>query len=182
MNRLSLSALLSSALLLAACTPSGPITGTEQQKAEKLAQIIESGGSGDCTITNLSDQSTTQMIVSGKKMKIIGSDFGGGKKGIMINDTAYFYSWGEGDKEGFKTKLITEKETQPTVTTSAEQDFSPKKAVSEFEDETKFKMDCAKRSVSASEFVPPTTVKFTDTAEFTKNQRDYLNSLPPAEE
>lgn len=165
MNKLVL--VIPAALLFSACNQAGPITGTTTQKAEKLAQIIESGGSADCTVTNFSEKSTTQMIISGKKMKIIGSDFGGGKKGTMINDTVYFYSWGEGDKDGFKTKLVTEKETKATEVVKQDE-FDTEKAIQEFEDETKFKMDCARRNVSASEFVPPSDVKFTDLAELTK--------------
>ncbi len=180
MNKLTL--IIPTALLFAACTPSGPITGTEQQKQEKLAQIISSGGSADCIVTNLSDKSTTQMIISGKKMKIIGSDFGEGKKGTMINDTVYTYTWTEGDKTGFKMKLITEKETKPTTTAQEEQPTAEQTAT-EFEDETKFKTDCAVRNISASEFVPPTSVKFTDLSEINKmNPADYPNNLPTGEE
>ena len=157
-----------SSFALAACTPSGPITGTEQQKQEKLAQIIEAGGSADCIITNLADKSTTQMIISGKKMKIIGSDFGGGKKGTMINDNVYTYTWTEGEKTGFKMKLVTEKETAPTTAAQEEGKVDAEQAAQEFEDETKFKTDCTVRNIGASEFVPPSDVKFTDFSQINK--------------
>ncbi len=177
MNKINLTALLVSSLVLAACTPqAGPITGTEQQKAQKLAQIIESGGKADCKVTNLSDKSSTQIVISGKKMKIVGSDFGQGKKGTMINDGVFNYIWTEGEKTGFKTKLETE---TPTPGKEAKQSQQPQeqvdttKTAESFDDTTKYKMDCATRSINDSEFVPPTSVKFSDFA-------DMLKGLPTA--
>ncbi|MFZ2202648.1 MAG: hypothetical protein WAV56_04640 [Microgenomates group bacterium] len=182
MKKFTLPVLLASAFLFAACTPqAGPITGTEEQKAEKLAQIIESGGSADCTVTNLSDKTTTQMVISGKKMKIIGSDFGQGKKGTMINDTVYSYFWTEGEKTGFKSKLETEKETTPTPAGQEEQ-FDTESTVQSYEDETKFKLDCARRTVSDSEFVPPQEVKFVDPSELNTMTPEELQKLYPVQE
>ena len=169
MKKLTLPTLLASAFLFAACTPSAPITGTEEQKAEKLAQIIESGGSADCTVTNLADKSTTQMVVSGKKMKIVGSDFNEGKKGTMINDAVYSYFWSEGDKTGFKTKLEVEKEAQPTPGASEEKIDTTK-------------MDCSRRNISDSEFVPPAEVKFIDPSELNSLSPEELQKLYPTQE
>lgn len=166
MNKLAL--VISTALLLAACTPTaGPITGTAQQKAEKLSQIIEKGGQADCKVTNLADNSSTQIIVSGKKMKIVGSDFGEGKKGTMVNDGVYNYIWSEGEKTGFKTKIVTDTIT-PTPTSGVKQPEDVSQTAQGFEDETKYKMDCAVRTIPDSEFAPPVEVKFTDFAELMK--------------
>ena len=181
MIKKSLVVLLAS-LILAACTPqAAPITGTEEQKAEKLAQIIESGGSADCTITNLADKSMTQMVISGKKMKIVGSDFNEGKKGTMINDTVYSYFWSEGDKTGFKTKLEVEKETRPTPGASEEKVDTTKTAAG-YEDESKYKMDCSRRNISDSEFVPPSEVKFVDPSQLNQMTPEELQKLYPAQE
>lgn len=181
MKKLSLPVLLTSAFIFAACTPSAPITGTEEQKAEKLAQIIERGGSADCQVTNLSDNSTIQYIISGKKMKLVGNNFGADKKGTMINDTVYFYSWGDGDKTGYKIKLEPEKETQPTGTASPQGDYDTEKTAQEFEDETKFKLDCVSRVITDSEFVPPQAVKFVDPSELNTMTPEELQKLYPQE-
>lgn len=165
MNKLIL--VIPAALLFSACNQAGPITGTTTQKAEKLAQIIERGGQADCKVTNLADNSSTQIIVSGKKMKIVGSDFGEGKKGTMVNDGSFNYIWSEGEKTGFKTKIVTDTIT-PTPTSGVKQPEDVSQTASGFEDETKYKMDCATRTIPDSEFTPPAEVKFTDFSEVMK--------------
>lgn len=168
----NLALLLSVALFLSGCTlfsgQSTPITGTEAQKAEKLAAILASGGQADCTITNLEDKSTTRMVVSGKKMKIVGSDFGEGKKGTMINDSVYSYIWTEGEKTGIKTKL--DPDVSPTPTVADRTDTSDTVASPEtYEDETKYQTDCQRTSVPDSEFTPPADVIFTDLSEMMRS-------------
>lgn len=172
MKKLTLPVLLTSAFIFAACTPSAPITGTEEQKAEKLAQIISSGGTAACKVTNLSDNGTIDYVVSGKKMKVVGSDFGQGKKGTMINDAVYTYFWEEGQASGFKMKNPTEAEIKEGTDKAKqfEQDYDTEKTASMYDDETKYKLDCARRTVSDSEFVPPQAVKFVDPSE--------LNTMP----
>lgn len=160
------------ALILSGCTffPSttSTITGTEQQKSEKLAQIIASGGQADCQVTNLSDKTSTQIIVSGKKMKFIGSDFGEGKKGTMLTDNVYTYVWSEGEKTGFKTKIESEKPTEPAKAENQPAELDSTKTAESYDDETKFKTECTRRVISESEFVAPADVKFTDFAELVK--------------
>ncbi|EKD52641.1 MAG: hypothetical protein ACD_61C00282G0003 [uncultured bacterium] len=161
------------ALFLSGCTlfPSAPITGTEEQKAEKLAQIISSGGQANCKVTNLSDGTGTQIIVSGKKMKIVGSDMGEGKQGTMINDTLYTYIWSEGEKVGYKMKVEAETPEEPTGTPAQPEQFDTNQQTADYEDTTKYKMDCTRGNVSDSEFTPPADVEFTDFA-------DMLRSVP----
>ena len=186
MNKLTF--LLPAALIFSGCTlipgKTTSITGTEQQKAEKLGQIIASGGQADCQVTNLTDNTSTQIIVSGKKMKFIGSDLGGGKKGTMLNDTVYTYVWTEGEKEGFKTKLEVEKPAEPTEDSTQEENLDTTKRAESYDDETKFKTDCTSRSISDSEFTPPADVKFTDFAEIMKGvpQIPSIPSLPYQDE
>jgi hypothetical protein len=176
MNKLFI--LIPAALIFSGCTlfPSqtATITGTEAQKAEKLAQIMASGGQADCQITNLADKSTTQMILSGKKMKFIGSDFGEGKKGTMINDGIYTYIWSEGEKVGFKTKI------EAVTPTDSPDNTTPESVVPDavetaagYDDETKFKTDCIKRTILDTEFTPPADVNFTDLAEMMKALPTY---------
>ncbi len=185
MKKLAL--VIPAALILSGCTlfPSktSSITGTEAQKAEKLGQIISSGGQADCLITNLTDKTTTQIIVSGKKMKFVGSDFGGGKKGSMISDGVYTYVWTDGEKTGFKTKIEPEVSPTPTVAGKPEGEVevtNPSQAAETFEDETKFQTECVKRKISDSDFTPPADVKFTDFAELMKAvpQIPSIPSLP----
>lgn len=158
------------ALFLSGCTlfPSAPITGTEDQKAEKLAQIISSGGQANCKITNLSDDTSTQITVSGKKMKMVGSDLGEGKRGTMINDTLYTYIWNEGEKIGYKMKVESEDRQEPTGAPTQPEQFDTSKQTVGYDDATKYRMDCTRGNVSDSEFTPPADVEFTDFADMLK--------------
>lgn len=174
-NMKKLLTLGSCALLLAACSPTGKITGTPQQQAQTLAQIIASGGTAKCAITDLADNSTVEFSVSGKKMKIVGSEFNEGKKGTMINDSTYTYFWAEGEKNGFKTKNPAEGETSENGTT--EKDFDTQKQASIYDDETKFKMNCTQGQVSDFEFVPPSDVKFVDPSELQNMSPEELQKL-----
>lgn len=164
--------ILPAALILSGCTllpaKTASITGTEKQKAEKLAQIISRGGQADCKVTNLTDKSSTQIIISGKKMKFVGSDFGQGKKGTMINDSVYTYIWSEGEKTGFKSKIEEVKPTGTAQEAPQSPEVDPAKAVADYNDETKYQTDCVLRTISNSEFTPPAEVKFTDFAEMMK--------------
>lgn len=160
------------ALFLSGCTllpaKTASITGTEQQKAEKIAQIIASGGQADCQITNLTDKSTTRMVLSGKKMKFIGSDFGEGKQGTMLNDGVYTYIWTEGEKVGFKTKVEAFEPTKATEDTKQPTEVDATQKAESYDDETKFQTNCIRRNIVDSEFTPPADVTFTDFAEMMK--------------
>lgn len=171
MNKLTL--LLPTALIFSGCTlipaKTTSITGTEQQKAEKLGQIIASGGQADCQVTNLTDKTSTQIILSGKKIKFIGSDFGEGKKGTMLTDSVYTYIWSEGEKVGFKTRLEPEKATEPAEAIPQEESLDTTKKAESFDDDTKYKTECTRRSISESEFIPPADIEFTDFADMMKS-------------
>lgn len=170
MNKLSF--LLPAALIFSGCTlipvKTTSITGTEQQMTEKLGQIIARGGQADCQITNLANRTSTQIIVSGKNMKFVGSDLGDGKNGTMLTDGVYTYVWTEGEKQGFKTKLETEKATEPTQTVPGTTGLDPSQKATSYDDETKFKTECTSRTIFESEFTPPADVKFSDFAEIMK--------------
>jgi len=161
--------ILLTALFLSGCSlsPSAPITGTEEQKAEKLAQIIERGGQADCKVTNLSDNSVVQILISGKKIKMTGSDFGEGKQGTMLNDGVYTYMWSEGASEGYKTKIETENLT-PTPVGQETGQVDTVKQTEGYDDETKYRTDCVRRIIADSEFLPPSNIKFIDPLELMK--------------
>lgn len=172
------------ALILAGCslgsTTSTPITGTEEQKAEKIAQIMSSGGQADCKITNLTDQTSTQMLISGKKIKITGSEMGDGKEGTMLSDSVYTYYWVDGEKTGFKSKIPTEVSPTPTndSTDRYKSQSDPTAQAQSYGDETKFQTDCSRRSIADSEFVPPADVEFTDYSEMMKNIPAMPSGMP----
>lgn len=176
-------------ILLAGCTlaPSTPqtVTGNQAQQAAqqgmKLAQIIQNGGSAVCTITNLSDNSTLQMTLSGKMIKVVGTTTGQ-SKGSMINDGNYVYTWQEGQATGYKTKVPSDsemKETADKTQEPTEEQNSPESEASIYDDTTKYKTDCQEKKVSASEFVPPSDVKFTDTSSFSKMSPEDLQKYLP---
>lgn len=178
MSKVVFPVIVGSALLLAACKPtSAPITGTAEQKAQKLGEIIASGGTAACTITNLTDKSTVDLTVSGKKMKIVGSEMGQGKRGSMINDTTYTYVWEEGSSSGFKFKNPTQDEVSKGQETATQQQADTSKTASTYEDENKYKVDCKQGIVNESEFTPPTEVKFLDQAEMMKLSPQELQKL-----
>lgn len=173
MNKLII--ILPVAVILSGCSllPSSKITGTNEQKAEKLGQIMSRGGQADCKVTNLADNTTQQMTISGKKMKITGANFGDGKMGTLINDTEYSYMWDDASKTGIKTRLAVETPT-PSVT-GTRPEVTPTSQTTEYEDETKYNVDCSTRVIQDSEFIPPADVKFTDLEQMMK----AIPSMPP---
>ena len=143
----------------------------ELKQAEKLAKIIERGGSADCKIVDVADNTKlTVMKVSGKKMRIEGQGFGEGeKKGFMINDGVYTYIWSDGDVNGYKTKLPEEQEIKDDkAKINKQDDVVPPVQVGDYEDETRFKVECKEGKIAESEFIPPSTVKFIDPSEMMK--------------
>lgn len=174
----------SSSILLAGCGPVAPtkITGTEQQKMEKMSQIIASGGSASCTVTNLEDKSVVEYVISGKKIKMTGNKLGGDEKGTIISDTKYIYSWSDGQKTGFKMKNPTEEEIKANAEEAKKfEESDPAREAQTFEDETKFKMECVKRGVPDSEFVPPANVKFIDPTEMQNLSPEDIKGMIPSE-
>ncbi len=186
MNKLSI--LLPASIIFAGCTipilnitiPIGEQTTEQsnQQAAATLAQIMETGGEADCTVTKLADNSTTRMIISGKKMKIVGSDMGEGKMGTMINDGTYAWVWTEGETTGFKTRM--NQGVTPAVTGAEEQTPDVQETAAGYEDETKYKLSCTQKTIGDSEFVPPANVSFTDTEQMMKDAGQQMNEAMPS--
>lgn len=173
-KKTSAALVLVSSIILAGCSllPASTQTKDDQAKqAEKLAKIMEKGGQAVCEISQVDTEEKYTITVKGKKMKMAGITMDQkGKVGYMINDTVYTYIWAEGTKEGFKTKISAEEVTpaknQPII---AQNDYQPEKVASEYEDETKYKVNCKEGNVPESEFVPPSDVKFIDPTDYLKN-------------
>ncbi len=140
------------------------------EQAAKLSSIISSGGNALCNISSKDDpKSSTTMYISGKKMKIVGTDTPDGKKGYILNDGEYTYIWAEGEKEGFKTK-----NTPTPATTDSDKDeaamYTSEDYAGSYEDESKYTVSCDIGKAADSEFTPPSTVKFSDPLEMIKNK------------
>lgn len=175
MNRLSL--LLPATIILGGCTipflniQIGEPTAVEE--AATLARIMETGGSAECTITSLEDNSSTRMILSGKKMKIVGMNTGQGS-GTMINDSVYTWIWSEGQTTGYKTKIQELDQPSEDLETSTDIDD----VAQTYEDDSKYKLDCNQRTVLDSEFVPPTNINFIDASQMIQQTQEQFENFP----
>ncbi len=151
----TLSLALASAVILSGCSlfPAQNKSVNDQTKqTEKLAKILEKGGQAVCEISRVNSEEKYTITYKGKNMKVSGIAMGK-TGGFMIYDTLYTYIWEEGSKEGIKNKVTT-----------APNDYQPEAVAREYDDETKYNINCKEGGVSDSEFVPPTDVKFIDPA------------------
>lgn len=153
--------MLVSSLFLAGCTlpvqtssgtPAPTPTANTDQK-ESLGSILASGGAAECKIRNLANNNEIDYLVSGNKYKVMGTDLGEGKKGGMIVDGSYTYTWQEGQKSGFKIQLSEEEAAK----TSAE---DATRSATAYTDESKFKMECKRKQINDNDFTPPAEIKF----------------------
>jgi hypothetical protein len=184
MKKKDLLVVLPMSLILAACTiptPAPKQPDSQAQAAQKISQIIEKGGSAFCRVSNLADNTVTEMTISGKKMKIAGSEMSEGKKGTMINDSVYIYSWEEGQKTGFKMKLPTEEEIKETAQAAptVQPEVNIDEKASGYDDESKYKLDCAERRIADSEFAPPSDINFIDPSQMQNLNPQDLQKLFP---
>ena len=147
---------------------------TSEQQAVKLAQIIDSGASARCIITDLTTNLTSEYYVSGKKMKIISSDTGPGQPGIVINDGQYVYAWQEGQTTGFKNKIPTEEEIDSLQSDYGE--YQSPSDIEKLETESNFQVNCQKANFTDSDFTPPSDVNFIDPTEM--NPSDLMDFNP----
>lgn len=192
MTKNKLLILSASALFLSGCSllpksfslNSSQSKGDQAKSALRLSNIIANGGTASCTITNIEDKQVTTMAVSGKKMKITGSsvDTQGQKGGSYLTDGTYVYIWEQGKKEGIKMKLPSEDEAKETADKAKDKadnsDYDPSAYSSQYEDDTKFNMDCKEGSIPQSEFEPPTDVTFTDFQSMMQESLKAIPSLP----
>lgn len=178
MNKQNVFLLVFMSIILSGCSlipkKSSPIEISKKEEvkqAEKLAKIMERGGSASCTVTEVANkENITAMKISGKKMRVEGQGFGESqKKGFMINDGIYSYIWSEGENQGYKTKLPSEQElNDPKEETENIKTEQSEVKVDQYDDETRFKVECQEGKIADSEFLPPSTVKFIDPSEMMK--------------
>jgi len=179
MNKIAL--LLPVAILIAGCTTSTPQEAQpdlQAQETQKIGRILEKGGSAFCRITDLASGITTEMTISGKKVKIAGANTSEGKKSYVINDSVNIYSWEEGQATGFKMIMPTEEEILETA-----KQVQPTQAVVQdpylYDDETKYKLDCSEKNIADSEFAPPSGINFVDPAQIQNMTPQELQKLYP---
>lgn len=214
---LALPVLLVSSFILAGC--SGPLaslqskipflgksadapqTGIEQvAEAGKMSVMIATGKSGICTVTNRENGEKIELMVKGKKMKFMGSDFGGPQAenlmdppqptkaktvGYFLNDSEYTYMWEQGATTGFKTKLPSEEEmkkmaeTMPATEDEGVTSETNSPNITQFEQNDMYTINCDMKDLPDSEFAPPANVEFMD---FSQMTQDWEKSMPTGEE
>jgi hypothetical protein len=144
-------------------------TSQTTSEAREFAKAMESGKPTTCTMTKGTD--SMEYLIKGKKMRANITASVNGKTTIshMINDTVYFYMWSHDQKTGTKMSAVI---PSPSPLASAEKES----VVPEFYSEADYEemknegyvINCKSGSIDDSVFVPPTDVKFTDTAELMK--------------
>ncbi len=161
----------------------------EDSSANQLEAILSTGGSARCTMTKTDgtgDQIT--YAIKGKKMRMEGAPGSSSKNdGTVINDGSYLYIWEKGKTEGIKSKIPTEQEMEKLKEKSESMmqnspNLSDEAIRKEYEDQG-YRIDCKASTIMDSEFVPPTTVKFTDTSALMENaakmMEEAANELTP---
>lgn len=139
-----------------------------------LAQMLQSGQSGKCTLTNKQNpQEKVQYFVDGKKIKIITSsaDETQSITSYMLMDEQYSYVWQSDSNQGMKYKVLSEAEQQQMMdkyTKIAQEyedlvpDTNEDQDELQMEAEEDYVVKCDYQSISATEFVAPTNVEFID--------------------
>lgn len=168
----SLFLLATSSLVLSACGVSGQGSEVKQTKTEvakeatKIGEILAKGGSASCQITSVEDKLSYNLAISGKKMRMTGMKVMEGKSGSMINDGEYIYIWEDGKTTGVKMKLPSEAEAQKAKEEASKLsgDYEAAKIANQYDDSSKFSLDCKEGKIEDSQFVAPSAIKFLDTS------------------
>jgi len=187
MKKISLfSLVIISSFLFSACTlpfasknnlPSESDTPVVQ--AQKMSELIASGASAKCQITDINNPDiVTEIIFSGQKMKMTGSEIAQGGPGSFINDGEYVYVWQEGQTTGYKTKNmepeeVAEMEEEMSDYESGDVDQAPD--FSQYENNPTYKIDCQEINISTDEFTPPSNVQFIDPSEMNFSDLSNFN-------
>jgi hypothetical protein len=187
MKKISLfSLVIASSFLFSACTlpfasknslPSN--SDTSQVQAQKMSQLLASGASAKCQITDANNpEFVTEIIFSGQKMKMNGTQVAQGSTGSFINDGQYTYVWQEGQTTGYKSKNmdpqdVKEMEEELSDYESGDVDESPD--FSQYENDPTYKIDCQEIIISDDEFTPPSDVQFIDPSEMDYSDLSNFN-------
>lgn len=187
MKKISLfSLVIVSSFLFSACTlpfasknnlPSE--SDSPQVQAQKMSELIASGASAKCQITDINNpEFVTEIIFSGQKMKMNGNQVAQGSTGSFINDGEYTYVWQEGQTTGYKSKNIDPediKEMEEDLPDYESGDVDESPDFSQYEDNPTYKIDCQPINISADEFTPPVEVQFIDPSEMNFSDLSNFN-------
>jgi hypothetical protein len=187
MKKISLfSLVIASSFLFSACTlpfasksslPSE--SDTPEVQAQKMSQLIASGASAKCQITdNNNPEFVTEIIFSGEKMKMTGTQVAQGSTGSFINDGEYTYVWQEGQTTGYKTKNVDPEDVDNMEEASPDYesgDVEQAPDFSQYENNPTYKIDCQEINISADEFTPPADVQFIDPSEMNFSDLSNFN-------
>jgi len=168
------------AFTLSACNPktsptSDSAQGTLEEQSLKMAQIIESGDSAKCVITDLESQTSTDYYIMGNKMKVTSLGLQESSFGTMINDGTYTYVWQDGETTGFKSKLPTEEEIADMekdlndLQERAEEYQTPSD-LEEYDNNENYRVDCQKVKLTDADFTPPSDIQFIDPMEMVPSE------------
>jgi hypothetical protein len=187
MKKISLfSLVIASSFLFSACTlpftsknnlPSE--TDTPVVQAQKMSELIASGASAKCQIADINNpEFVTEIIFSGQKMKMNGTQVAQGSTGSFINDGEYTYVWQEGQTTGYKSKNMEPEDIEAMEEDlpdyeSGDVDESPD--FSQYETDPTFKIDCQEINISDDEFTPPSNVQFIDPSEMNFSDLSNFN-------
>jgi hypothetical protein len=136
-------------------------------ETNEFARAMESGEPMTCTMTK--DQDVLEYRVKGKLMRANMTNVLEGKTTIthMINDGAYLYMWSPDTKQGSKTAIPTEEESQAMADKAKQYqaDTAPElKSQADYDNlkNSGYAVNCKTGGVNDADFVPPTDVKFVD--------------------
>lgn len=172
--------LVSSALLLAACTsqqsPQSVASQTEQQtmnEFEKISRAIQDGKSVRCQLTKTSTNQQMTYSLKGNKMRMNGIiDQESDQEANMMSDGSYIYTWSNQTQQGVKMPI-----SDDTVQEQAADqlpDLSKQDEWQTYEDQG-FQVSCSPAEIADSEFIPPSTVQFMDMSQLMQNLEDMQN-------
>lgn len=162
MSKIKIFTLLVSSLLLSACS----FTKTGTPKPKKITETINNGGQLDCQVSNLTDGTKSQVIISGNKIKFVGISVDKTKKQNIISLPQANYIWFTGESTGTKVAL-----SQISNNIAPDKPKIGAQSLAEsYDNDRGFRLNCTTRNISDSEFDPPSDITFTDNLETQKNQ------------
>lgn len=169
--------LATASLFLAGCGPqktvnkpeNAPAAQAGQQAAGEFGEIaaaIKAGKSARCEMKKTDNSIVMDYMIKGKKMKMVTLSATDAKKaGNMISDGEFMYTWSQNDTKGIKMKVPTPEELEEMkngVQNSPQiPDLSSENEKQKLEN-LGYTVDCKVTDVADSEFIPPTTITFTD--------------------
>lgn len=155
-------------------SPTQEPSAQKEDQTDQLATILSAGGSARCIMSKADGTSEVSYTIKGKKMRMEGmAGSSQQNNGTVINDGTYLYIWEKGKTEGIKSKIPSQQEMESLKEKSKSTmqnapDLSDTAVRKEYEDQG-YRIDCQPATVADSDFIPPTTVTFTDTSALMEN-------------